>query len=1553
MVEAHREPISWEKVHIFVSSTFNDMHAERDYLVKRVFPELQDWCERRKLRLVDIDLRWGVTEADASSKRAVEVCLERIDGCRPFFICFLGQRHGWTPGEEGISEDTFDKFPGLRDSLHPAASVTELEIRHAILKPFSSRDPEDRNTLIEYQPSECAFFYFRDPRYLKDLRGSLRQLRCTYSDHFGPEDETDREFHQRELSRRALSALRKLIRPAAAEHRRLVYRADWRDELRTPELAMPLERSSVEETSIGRWRDQWNRFAHLDLTDTELSVPEEKQSAADGYNAALTRGRLAEFRSLEEARGQFPSGSDLARIIQHDLQQAILTRFPKHAEVEEEGELQKEIDQQEQFLFGASEGFIKREGDFAELDYYVESDSNKLFVLTAAGGMGKSTLLANWVERYRTRIEGRADHSVHFRFIGQSDGTTTVYSLLRLLLHEIKEVDHKLDEEIPLDPIKLRNEWPALLEAIGKRGKTVILIDALNQLESGLTDVGWLPRQLPENIKLIVSFKRGDASAEELYGRFSEGNQVRLSEVKPFEDLDHRRRLVRAYLSQYLKELDGAHLETLINLRGAENPLYLNVVLSELRVFGAYGNLAAKIHSDFGDNPVSAFVQVLARLENDPAYSPIDPKRAVPLLFGLLAHARRGLSVDELTSLFIQALGFEETKEGREAAADTVNLFLRQVRSFLARREGRYDFFFESFKLAAQQCYVGDADGTEEPSSGRSYQEWHRFLANYFQSLPTWQEAAPSTPASQPARQPTRRKVAELPHHLIQAEQWEGLERTLCHLDFLEAKCAAGLVFELATDFGQALRAIPPTAPSRALLRLIEEALRRDIHFIARHREEYPQALFQCLWNTCWWYDCPEAATHYETSEGPWSRPGPKLYKLLEAWRTAKEEVTPGFRWVRSLRPPYMRLGGSQRAVFTGHTRWVTSVAWVPDGQRIVSGARDKTVRVWDVESSKELACFRGHDRPVTSVACSADCSRVASGSEDKTVRVWDIDTGLELACLHCQTGSIESVTFSPNGRHIACGADDGTLQVWDVLSRERILIRHHGQEGSGIRSVAYSPHGRHVASAGWESYIRVWSAEAGEEVIRLDGHNGGVSSVAYSPDGSRIVSGGEDNSIRVWDVNSGRELLCLLGHEYGGICVTFSPDGVRIISGANDRTVRVWEVETGKQLACLEGHTDSVSCVAHSPHGSRIVSGSKEGDQTIRLWDLGSTETPCRLLGHDGWVWKIVFSADSRLIASAGWDKTVQVWDAVSGVRLACLRGHTDEVRDVTFSPSGRHLVSKAFDLTIRVWDVERSEELLCLCDQHEINRVVFSPDGRWFAATPAGSDKVFLWDTLKSQRITGAVVSGISPSQCPYRGQEGGVNCFAFSPNGTRMVSGGADGTVMIWNIEGGGSTLLRGHKKPVRCVAYSPDGKRIVSGGDDRTVRVWDAASHQQLACLRGHANAVESLTFSRDNRQITSRSSDRILVWDLQRGDCIEVIKNNTESAQTGAKCYRWRSVPQHPDAVIEDTRTGEVIWRFPKGLDLYPSSLVTNPSGQVWVGMGGDRMYLLALEGEEP
>src|SRR5687768_9411490 len=125
------------------------------------------------------------------------------------------------------------------------------------------------------------------------------------------------------------------------------------------------------------------------------------------------------------------------------------------------------------------------------------------------------------------------------------------------------------------------------------------------------------------------------------------------------------------------------------------------------------------------------------------------------------------------------------------------------------------------------------------------------------------------------------------------------------------------MIFEVVRDFSAVLDVMPSGHPRHRILKLLDEAIRRDVHFIDRH----PTTLFQCMWNTCWWYDCPEATQHYVKPEGgwretlPWGRAGEKLHQLLECWREQKEQATSGFFWLRSLRPPPVHLGTSQQQV--------------------------------------------------------------------------------------------------------------------------------------------------------------------------------------------------------------------------------------------------------------------------------------------------------------------------------------------------------------------------------------------------------------------------------------------------------------------------------------------------------------------------------------------------------------------------------------------------------------------------------------------------------------
>ncbi|KAJ6620959.1 quinon protein alcohol dehydrogenase-like superfamily [Mycena sp. CBHHK59/15] len=525
----------------------------------------------------------------------------------------------------------------------------------------------------------------------------------------------------------------------------------------------------------------------------------------------------------------------------------------------------------------------------------------------------------------------------------------------------------------------------------------------------------------------------------------------------------------------------------------------------------------------------------------------------------------------------------------------------------------------------------------------------------------------------------------------------------------------------------------------------------------------------------------------------------------------------------------YVQSGEALGAPFEGHTDWVTSVAFSPDGKHIISGSYNQTVRVWDAESGEALgALFKGHTHAVTSVAFSPDGKHIVSGSYDQTVRVWDAESGEALrAPFEGHTDWVTSVAFSPDGKHIVSGSDDRTVRVWDAESGEALGAPFEGHTDR-VTSVAFSPDGKYIVSGSHDQTVHVWDAESGEALgAPFKGHTHAVTSVAFSPDGKHIVSGSYDQTVRVWDAESGEALRALFeGHTNQVTSVAFSPDGKHIVSGSNNLTVCVWDAESGEALgAPFEGHTNSVTSVAFSPDGKHIVSGSH--DRTVRVWDAESGEAlGAPFEGHTDWVTSAAFSPDGKHIISGSYDQTVRVWDAESGEALgAPFEGHTDWVTSVAFSPDGKHIVSGSHDRTVRVWGAESGEALGAPFEGHTdwVTSVAFSPDGKHIVS---GSNDltVRVWDAESGEAL-GA----------PFEGYTHGVTSVVFSPDGKHIVSGSHDRTVRVWDAESGEAlgAPFEGHIHAVTSVAFSPDGKHIVSSSRDRTVRVWDAESGEALA------------------------------------------------------------------------------------------------------------------------
>ncbi|BFZ24968.1 hypothetical protein BsWGS_28007 [Bradybaena similaris] len=629
-------------VRVFVSSTFTDFFTEREVLVKKVFPELREWCQERGQKLLECDLRWGIP-TDTSTSDTILVCLDEIEKCceinkgQPFFINLVGERYGWIPSAEEVPDEAREKYGWIEGS-----SITFMEIMHGA---YRDKNPN-------------AAFLLRNREVLDDIPESFHS-------RFVDKEPLAR-LHLKTMKRNILERFPKQVFPYSCKFK---------------QISISTGREQVELTDLDEFAEKVISFLKSAI---ERMYPYSSKPDSENDMQAQEKD-LQWLFALDKAKDLIGRVEELE----------ILKDFVKNG---------KSLNMEQTVPADLGSNYVR-----AKENWELEESDNTICVLEGSSGWGKTALMCRLiVDTVKSGVP------VFYHIVNSTPTSAHVEPLLRelllVLIPEEAEVNKEAMESGYVEDLQklLKTALVKFRDTSDK--KLVIFIDGLNELESNdtYTHLSWLPPTFPHNIHCVVSTNPHPPTTARLYEHPT--FKMTLQHMTP-EDLAT---VAVKYLQAYSKKLDASLLDTLISKTGVDNPLWMLLMVEELRIFGDFRVLKDKIDKLPGTME-ELLVQIIERLIRED-----DENEVIKKVLCLTACSREGLPSDSI----LKICGNAETKE--ELAPLYWARAHRQLKPYLRvfPHTEVLTFVHEAVYKAVQSHLL---------DSWQECRHWHTVLADYYQ----------------------------------------------------------------------------------------------------------------------------------------------------------------------------------------------------------------------------------------------------------------------------------------------------------------------------------------------------------------------------------------------------------------------------------------------------------------------------------------------------------------------------------------------------------------------------------------------------------------------------------------------------------------------------------------------------------------------------------------------------------------------------------------------------------------------------------------------------
>ncbi len=351
------------------------------------------------------------------------------------------------------------------------------------------------------------------------------------------------------------------------------------------------------------------------------------------------------------------------------------------------------------------------------------------------------------------------------------------------------------------------------------------------------------------------------------------------------------------------------------------------------------------------------------------------------------------------------------------------------------------------------------------------------------------------------------------------------------------------------------------------------------------------------------------------------------------------------------------------------------------------------------LDNGNVMSNFKAHSDTVNIIRFSPDGKIMVSGSKDRFIKLWSIPDG-KLIKRGGHARNLNTVSFSPDGKTMASGCDK-IIKLWSIPDG-KLLKTFEGNSYYNINKVIFSPNGNKLVSlygGHLKKMINIWSVSDGKLLKTLKGHSKFFNLVNFSPDGNSFASVSDDKTIELWSIWDG-ELIKSLEVSSRVEYLSFSPNGKILISKSRNNTIKLWSLPDGKFLKSLGNHFRNVDSIIFSPDEKIMTSRSGPLDKTIKMWSMPNGKLLKTLEGHSDNVYSIIFSPDGKTLASWARDKTIKLWSMPDGKLLNTLKGHSSFIRSVIYSPDGKTLASGSSDNSIRLWSMPEGEPCYILFD-------------------------------------------------------------------------------------------------------------------------------------------------------------------------------------------------------------------------------------------------------------